>query len=64
MVDIMIARNDEVAAQLWAEIQKNDGYCLCALEKTQDTKCMCKDFLDKVDQGYRGKCNCGLYIAK
>lgn len=38
-------------------------YCPCALYRTKDTKCMCKDFRDKVKNGYTGECNCGLYEA-
>jgi hypothetical protein len=41
-------------------IKLNGGYCPCALVKTPDTKCMCKDFLDQEE----GLCNCGLYIKE
>lgn len=40
----------------------NGGYCPCMLVKTDDTKCMCKDFRDKInDPYYLGPCHCGLY---
>lgn len=39
-------------------IKQNDGYCCCALEKTDDTKCMCKDFRDQKTYGF---CHCGRY---
>ena len=39
------------------KIKENNGYCLCELEKTEDTKCWCKAFRE---QG-PGLCNCGLY---
>lgn len=38
-------------------IKNNNGYCPCRKEKTEDTKCMCKEFLE---QGL-GFCHCGLY---
>ena len=41
-------------------IKANDGYCYCALEKNDDTKCICKDFLENVTVGQT--CHCGLYI--
>ena len=44
-------------------IKANGGYCPCTLLKNEDTKCMCKDFRDKVKNGYRGECHCGLYEA-
>ena len=39
-------------------IKENDGYCVCAVEKTPDTKCMCKDFREMEEDGL---CHCGLY---
>lgn len=38
-------------------IEENDGYCPCRLEKTPDTKCMCKEFKEQKE----GSCHCGLY---
>lgn len=42
-------------------LKRNDYYCPCALVKNKDTKCMCKDFRDKLVEGYIGFCNCELY---
>ena len=39
-------------------IKDNDGYCVCAIEKTPDTKCMCKEFREQEESGL---CHCGLY---
>ena len=39
-------------------IKNNDGHCCCALEKTEDTLCMCKDFRE---QNHSGFCHCGRY---
>ena len=38
---------------------ENKGYCPCALEKTEDYKCPCKEFRE---QDVHGECHCGLYI--
>lgn len=32
-------------------VVENDGYCPCMVEKTPDTKCMCKDFRDQKEPG-------------
>lgn len=37
---------------------ENDGYCPCMVEKTPDTKCMCKDFREQKEPG---PCHCGRY---
>ena len=50
---------DEVTvAKIREAINKNGGYCPCVLQQTPDTKCMCKDFKENVEEGY---CHCGLY---
>lgn len=56
-----INHDRDLAREAIRQIKLNDGYCPCALEKNEDTKCMCKDFKDKLAQGYKGECNCGLY---
>ena len=40
-------------------IKNNDGYCCCALEKNEDTKCMCRDFREQKRYGF---CHCGRYL--
>ena len=41
--------------------EENHGYCPCAVEKNEDTKCMCKTFREQVKLGQLGKCYCGMY---
>lgn len=55
-----IAQNPdfEHAAKVIKAIKDNDGYCCCKLDKTPDTKCMCKEFSE---QWHYGFCHCGRY---
>lgn len=39
-------------------LKSNNGYCPCAIERSEDTKCMCKDFRNMIE----GMCHCGLYF--
>jgi len=39
-------------------IKNNDGYCCCAIDKNEDTRCMCKDFREQQLSGF---CHCGRY---
>lgn len=39
-------------------VLKNDGYCPCKIEQTEDTKCMCAEFRAQAN----GECSCGLYF--
>jgi ferredoxin-thioredoxin reductase catalytic subunit len=52
----------ELVELIKEKIKSNDGYCPCALTKEEDTKCMCKDFRDKINSKVLGECHCGLYI--
>ena len=58
---ITALKDKEKADAIRKSIKENDGYCPCALEKSPDTKCMCKDFRDQIEQRIEGKCHCGLY---
>lgn len=53
----------EFAKELRAAIKKNNGYCPCKTAKTPDTKCMCKEFREMIEQGEEGCCHCGLYMV-
>jgi hypothetical protein len=53
-------KNREIVDLIRKKLRDNDGYCPCAIEKTEDTKCMCKQFRE---QGI-GYCHCGLYYKE
>lgn len=57
-----VSVNPELTSEEEQEIRKaikdNDGYCPCAISKTDETLCMCKEFRDMEE----GKCHCGLYV--
>lgn len=39
-------------------VKNNGGYCPCRINKTPDTRCVCKDFREQTEEGV---CHCGLY---
>ena len=46
-------------------LKKKGGYCPCRVEKTEDNKCMCKEFREQTqDPGFEGYCHCGLYYKE
>ena len=55
--------NEEELKDIIEAVDANGGYCPCALEKNEDTKCMCKEFRDSRDVDF---CHCGRFykIAK
>lgn len=43
-------------------LKKRGGYCPCVVEKSDDTKCMCKEFREQIkDPNFSGYCHCKLY---
>lgn len=54
---IILNGNAEFVGMMREKIKENDGYCPCSVEKTEDTKCMCKAFREIPS----GTCHCGLY---
>jgi len=55
--------NKEYADEIKRKLKDNSGYCPCRLQKTEDTKCMCKEFKDKLNRKESGYCHCELYYA-
>ena len=43
-------------------LEEKGGYCPCRLERTPETKCICKEFRDQIaDPEFEGYCHCLLY---
>lgn len=55
---IKLNPNKAVVEEIKYKLKANDGYCPCRITKSQDTKCMCKEFREQTS----GECHCGLYI--
>ena len=43
--------NKEEVNYIKEKIKENDGYCPCQLEKNENTKCICKNFLNQKENG-------------
>lgn len=56
---ISVVKDVDKVSKIKEALERNDGYCPCRLEKTPDTKCICKEFLESTSIG---ACHCGLYI--
>ena len=50
---------EEQHIQFKAKVIENNGYCPCKLLKTEDNKCMCKEFLESEALG---ECHCGRFV--
>lgn len=56
---ISVNPDKEIVNRIRTALKENEGYCPCALQRTPETKCMCKNFLEEIEEGY---CHCGLYM--
>ncbi len=62
---IRLNENAEVVEAIKEGLKRTGGYCPCRLERTEDNKCMCKEFRDQIkDEGFEGYCHCYLYYKE
>ena len=61
-MNITLNPDEEIVKTVREGLMAKDGYCPCRLERTEDTKCMCKEFRDQIaDPDFEGFCHCMLY---
>lgn len=52
----------EIAELIKQGLKETGGYCPCRRERSEDTKCMCKEFRGQIaDPNFEGFCHCRLY---
>lgn len=43
-------------------LEKTGGYCPCRVQRTEENKCVCKEFKEQInDPEFEGYCHCRLY---
>lgn len=63
----MFIKKTEKYDEVTKAVEENFGYCPCMVMKTEDTKCMCKEFRDSwetVKEGESVTCRCGRFVAE
>ena len=59
---IRLNENEALVKAVKEGLRKSGGYCPCRREKTEDNKCMCKEFREQIaDPDFEGYCHCMLY---
>jgi len=57
--------NSEVVASVKEGLERTGGYCPCRLEKSEDNKCICREFRQQIkDPDFEGYCHCFLYYKE
>lgn len=61
-MNIRLNENKDIVKTIQEGLKKKSGYCPCRFEKTEDNKCMCKEFREQIkDPNFEGYCHCLLY---
>ncbi|MBQ4324780.1 MAG: ferredoxin thioredoxin reductase catalytic beta chain [Clostridia bacterium] len=46
-------------------LKAKGGYCPCRLERTEDNRCICREFREQMaDPDFHGYCHCKLYYKE
>ena len=62
MAKFRLNDNEEVVKVIKEGLKAKGGYCPCRLEISEDTKCICKEFREQLeDPDFYGYCHCMLY---
>ncbi|MCI8805441.1 MAG: ferredoxin thioredoxin reductase catalytic beta chain [Clostridiales bacterium] len=57
--------NKKVVDKIKEGLKRTGGYCPCKTERSEDNKCMCKEFRDQIaDEKFEGYCHCMLYYKE
>ena len=55
----------EVVASVKEGLERTGGYCPCSLERSEDNKCICREFREQIkDPDFEGYCHCFLYYKE
>ena len=59
---ITLNPDEGIVRMIQAGLEQSGGYCPCRREKTEENKCMCKEFKEQIkDPNFEGFCHCMLY---
>ena len=45
---VRLNEDKEIVRQIREGLKQKDGYCPCRLERTEDNKCMCREFREQI----------------
>ena len=59
---VVLNPDKEVVRIVKEGLKAKDGYCPCRMGKSEDIKCICKEFRAQIDDPeFEGYCHCMLY---
>ena len=62
---IRLNEDQEMVQMIREGLKRTGGYCPCRLERTEENKCICKEFREQMaDPDFKGFCHCMLYYKE
>jgi len=59
---VRLNEDKEMVQMVKEGLKRTGGYCPCRLERTEENKCICKEFREQIaDPDFKGFCHCMLY---
>ena len=59
---VRLNENADVVRTIKEGLRQRGGYCPCRMEKSEDNKCICREFREQMaDPDFEGYCHCMLY---
>ena len=59
---VRLNEDKEIVQTVREGLKRTGGYCPCRLQRSDDTKCICKEFKEQMaDPDFEGYCHCMLY---
>ena len=61
-MQVVLNKDEDIVKAVKEGLEKTGGYCPCRIERTEENKCICKEFRDQInDPEFEGYCHCMLY---
>ncbi len=59
---VRLNENQEIVRDIREGLKRTGGYCPCRIERSDENKCICKEFKEQIaDPEFEGYCHCMLY---
>ncbi len=59
---VRLNENKEIVKDIREGLKRTGGYCPCRTERSDENKCICKEFKEQIaDPAFEGYCHCMLY---
>ena len=59
---VRLNETQEIVRDIREGLKRTGGYCPCRIERSDENKCICKEFKEQIaDPEFEGYCHCMLY---